>query len=367
MTTKTPCCKQVALLKAVRAMPDDASAAALLEHIPLRSGVTPQAAAKAIRGMKEDGPTPPSDADISEFLNIFADFKVEGEEWFRLLGLAKRNWKWISVTISLIVGTVGGWWYANRPVVPNDHDDTAIVKALGDLGTKQDAGFKSLLDAIKAEPPKPVPPIPTPTPAQPISVEDRIECNIGKPVKLPIKAASPLTYLVLPPERAGEVDADDTFIRVTAQSDGVYWIVATCVSNGKVAQRTIEVKAGKGPLPPPEPKPPVEPPILGDGFRVMVILETGKTLPLKIHSAVYGEELRAYLFAKCAPTSDGARRGFYITDKDQDFSKESKVWQSALSRPRASVPWVIVSAPGKGSFEGPVTEDLFNVVKKYGG
>lgn len=39
---------------------------------------------------------------------------------------------------------------------------------------------------------------------------------------------------------------------------------------------------------------------------------------------------------------------------DDDPSIADEPWKSAMARPRTSLPWIIVSNPGKGGFEGPL-------------
>jgi hypothetical protein len=65
--------------------------------------------------------------------------------------------------------------------------------------------------------------------------------------------------------------------------------------------------------------------------------------------------------------ADGKTREWRIWDKDVDPSQESAVWQAAMKRPRASVPWLLVSN-GKTGYEGPLpgtADDLLALLKKY--
>lgn len=39
---------------------------------------------------------------------------------------------------------------------------------------------------------------------------------------------------------------------------------------------------------------------------------------------------------------------------DDDPTITEEPWKSAMARPRTSLPWIIVSNPGKGGFEGPL-------------
>lgn len=134
-----------------------------------------------------------------------------------------------------------------------------------------------------------------------------------------------------------------------------------------VATVTIVIEGGAPPVPPTPPVPVPGSAILGDGgLRVLMIYETAKTLPIKQSSILTGKEIRDYLIAKTAPMGP-SKRGFYIVDKDVDFSAEVKEWGLALSRPRTSVPWIIISSE-KGNYEGPFPADVaatMELLRKY--
>lgn len=135
-------------------------------------------------------------------------------------------------------------------------------------------------------------------------------------------------------------------------------------------RRVLDVDAGEGPRPPPVPPGPDGEPILGKGgLRVLILYETGKVLPIKQHSIIHGKEVRDYLDAKCVPTVDGGKRGYYIVDQHTDFASESKVWHGGMARPRATVPWLVMSSD-KGNYEGPLPADvstMMDLLRKFGG
>lgn len=122
------------------------------------------------------------------------------------------------------------------------------------------------------------------------------------------------------------------------------------------------------PKPPaPDPKPVDPPPIPAAGLHVLVVFETGKALPPGQQSILYGKAVRDYLQANCVVGPDGKTKQFRIYDQDVDASRDSKLWADAMKRPRASVPWVVVSN-GKTGFEGPLPENpdkFLELVRKY--
>ena len=149
-------------------------------------------------------------------------------------------------------------------------------------------------------------------------------------------------------------------------------------SENQVIRRRIDVNLGPRPppVPPVPPLPPVPPPgpapIPGDGLRVLLVYETaalGK-LPRAQAAILFSKEVREYLQTKCPSGPDGVTKEWRIYDKDIDVSGESTTWQTAMTRPRKSVPWLIVSNPAKGGgFEGalPATvEETLTLLKKYG-
>lgn len=121
------------------------------------------------------------------------------------------------------------------------------------------------------------------------------------------------------------------------------------------------------------PKPPEPPsPIPADGFRVLIVYETGDAgkIPYEQQLIIYDQGVRDYLDSHCVKGADGKTPERRIWDKDvKGIEAESKLWQDAFKRPRASVPWILIST-GKTGFEGPLpadAEDTLTLLKKYGG
>lgn len=131
---------------------------------------------------------------------------------------------------------------------------------------------------------------------------------------------------------------------------------------------TITFSVGQAPAPDPGPTPPSPAPIPVAGFRVLIIHESAKTLPIAQNSIVYGKTVRDYLEAKCVVGTDGKTKEYRIYDKDVDASADSAIWQKAMSRPRTQVPWLIVSN-GTSGYEGPLpasVAETMTLLKRYG-
>lgn len=121
---------------------------------------------------------------------------------------------------------------------------------------------------------------------------------------------------------------------------------------------------------PPDPKPPKpdDPPkptpiLPGPGLKVAVVYESADLakLPTAQRSLITSVPVRNYLNSKKAT--------YRFFDPDEDFSADDAVWKAAAARPRASLPWIIISSETSG-FEGPLPADeksLMELLKKYGG
>jgi hypothetical protein len=114
----------------------------------------------------------------------------------------------------------------------------------------------------------------------------------------------------------------------------------------------VAVSPGPGPTPPgpgPSPTPGIAP-IEGDGLRVLFVAETGERMPQSIEASFYSTEVAAYLNANCAKV--GGQPDFRRVDPDTQFTDPGHRFAKALARPRASLPWLIISN-GTSGYEGP--------------
>jgi hypothetical protein len=153
----------------------------------------------------------------------------------------------------------------------------------------------------------------------------------------------------------------------------------------EIKEFSVLVSIGKapGPTPPGPPDPPEPPgptppptpsvvPIPGAGFRALIVYESSEVgkLPAKQSTILYSKAIRTYLNEKAA-AGPGGWKEWRIYDKDIDTSNESKTWQDAMKRPRASLPWIVLSNGDKKiGYEGPLPNDVpatLELMKKYGG
>lgn len=134
----------------------------------------------------------------------------------------------------------------------------------------------------------------------------------------------------------------------------------------------VQVIAGGVTPTPDDPKPddpPTPAPLPGEGFRVLIVRETKDLsgLPASQVAIFSSTDVRNYLNQKTV--LEGNQRAYRIWDQDTDTSKESQHWQDAMKRPRASVPWLLVSN-GKDGYEGPLPKtvaEMMTLLKKFGG
>lgn len=166
-------------------------------------------------------------------------------------------------------------------------------------------------------------------------------------------------------------DSSGKFAITLFPTPGVYTILVGGAKADEPLLETITIKVeGEAPKPPPGPKPdpdpkpdPVNPPpIPGDGLRVLMVYETAKSNEPG-HLPLFSKTIRDYLDAKCVMA------GYRIFDKDIDASRDNKIWQDAIKRPRTQIPWVVISN-GKSGFEGPLPQtvpETLELLKKFGG
>lgn len=130
------------------------------------------------------------------------------------------------------------------------------------------------------------------------------------------------------------------------------------------------VPPGPGPGPGPTPDPDVKPPIPVAGFRFLIVEESAERskLPAAQREIMGSTVLRLDLTSKCAKGPDGKTPEWRIFDKDAPMAAESKLWQDAMTRPRKSLPWLIISN-GTTGYEGPLPatiDAVLELTKKFG-
>jgi hypothetical protein len=90
-------------------------------------------------------------------------------------------------------------------------------------------------------------------------------------------------------------------------------------------------------------------------------------LPRERLNIYWDPQLIQYLDTHCAKDPNGIS-GWVMADVNDDLSNKEKWWQDAAKRPRTDDNWMIVSNPGKGSWEGPLPANIqatLDIIKKY--
>lgn len=262
--------------------------------------------------------------------------------------------------------------------------------------------FIALAVPLFAADPPPQVYIPTPPPVlPPIPTVQTITCPLGDFVPLyvdktlkarvkfsdptvfckPLKLASGVTHsgiLFSDPKQIPQVFtmATDGYILTGMRSGTTVLTVDANGTDGPVDLYTVSITVGTPTPPPPDPgpgpgpgPPPSPAPIPVAGFRVLMVYESAdlSKMPAAQQVILYSKPVRDYLNAKCIMGPDNKTHDWRIWDRDSDTSNESALWQAAMKRPRASVPWIIIS-DGKKGYEGPLpatVDETLALLKKY--
>lgn len=173
----------------------------------------------------------------------------------------------------------------------------------------------------------------------------------------------------------------DTGNRWSIATAGTHSIKAIIVGPGSPPvwyEETLTLVVDKPTPPAPPPLPPAPPgpqpptpdgtaPIDGDGLRVAIIYESSEQPKLSKgqQETMFAAEPRAYLTANCVKETGTAE--WRLIDQDTPFFDANSKWKKALARPRASIPWLLVSN-GKTGFEGPLPDswaDTKAIIDRY--
>lgn len=177
-------------------------------------------------------------------------------------------------------------------------------------------------------------------------------------------------------------------LRVIGYAPGTAYVTVAAVKGGKLQPLFVVKVTITGPAPPPVPPGPtpvppgptpptpvpVDPPIAGEGLRMLIVRESAdlSNLPSGQVQAMTSADVRGYLQKTCPKGPDGRTPEFRVYDKDQDVAGESATWRAAFARATkkmSKVPWIAVSN-GHDGYEGPLPESadaLLALLKKYGG
>lgn len=182
-------------------------------------------------------------------------------------------------------------------------------------------------------------------------------------VRVPVEKVDEITYLVV---GKGKYLLDATLF----DADRGIWNEEFAFELGGVDPPRPPPDPGPDIDPQPDPEPDVPAPIPVAGFRVLMIYETAdkSRMPRGQQDILNSKELRAYLDSNCVKGSDGYTPEWRLYDQDIQFPTTcDTVWCKAMTRPRSSIPWVIISN-GTTGYEGPwpanVTE-FIALLEKY--
>ena len=220
--------------------------------------------------------------------------------------------------------------------------------------------------------------------AQTIKLPPEVKGDVGTFIRVPAETAEKEVRWYSPDKLAlfpVDLLKDSKTAIVAATVKGRYRLIAW-TAKGDVPSLPAEcvvvigdVPPGPGPVPP-GPDPPIPPdpgpsPIPGAGMKVLIVYETADLpkMPAAQSVALRAKVVWDYLDAKCVAGPDGKTKQWRIWDKDVDTRNESKLWQDAFARKRASVPWIVIGTERAG-YEGPLpenTDKVLELLKKYGG
>jgi len=168
-----------------------------------------------------------------------------------------------------------------------------------------------------------------------------------------------------------QLDANTFYI----DEPGKHWVDVTAIDFAKNIYVRKTAIAVVGPRPPPtpdddDPKPPApdqEPPIDGDGLRVLIVYESSELNQLTAdqRDIFYGQTVRKYLTENCVQQDRYSE--WRILDQDTSFVDAGSRWVKALARPRTSLPWILISN-GKTGYEGPLpatASETIELIKRY--
>lgn len=216
----------------------------------------------------------------------------------------------------------------------------------------------------------------------PLRVEGETVLIVTKlPFRVVCDAPADLYFWRLPPGWKGTdtgkeltvTEAPQGAATVAVQTLRIDWEAKKTVTAG----HTLAVNVGVGPAPPGPPGPnppgpaPGPAPIPLAGFRVLMVYESAdlSKMPAAQQAVLFSKSIRDYMNSKCPVGPDGKTREWRIYDKDVDLTAEAKTWRDAMARPRASVPWIVIST-GTSGYEGPLpanAAEALALLQKYGG
>jgi hypothetical protein len=226
-------------------------------------------------------------------------------------------------------------------------------------------GFLSLVATVLA-----VKPEPKPDPAKPVSPVVVVE-----PVQ---PQADPESWIIK--DASGRRIVDASLEKIAGSLKAGRWVAEGIPKPGEMGlSLTISVDDGVVVVPPTPPTPPTPPepppspsPVADAGLRVLIVHETDAfgDLPAGQREIIGSNapgSVREYLDTHCIKVNGEPERRILDKDQPDGLARESTIWQAVWKRPRASIPWIVVSN-GKEGFEGPLPltpADCLALIKKY--
>lgn len=153
----------------------------------------------------------------------------------------------------------------------------------------------------------------------------------------------------------------------------------TVTTNKQITVIVGEIKPEPGPKPDPEPKPDPDPEpkpdpaiIDAEGLHVLIIYESKekKKLSQEHFNTIFSMNFRDFLKGVCTSDNNaGDGKAYRIWDKDENVQYAEKKWREAFPSSVPSIPWIIVSNKGVGSFSGPMPETMEKtktLISKFG-
>jgi hypothetical protein len=219
--------------------------------------------------------------------------------------------------------------------------------------------------------PKPSPQPPPP----PITLEVQGTPHVGRICTIvATTAGKTVKWQVLSgPDKPDLLQHDPHSVHFVTPTAGDYRLQGMTVIGTEVEYAETHVLVDTGPTPPVPPVPPIPPgpgpPIPGNGLRLLAIYDPatlGKLTPAQL-DVLNSETVRGWLRSHAAVGPDGKTVESRFLPSNEDMTNESKLWQDAFKRPRASLPWLIISN-GKTGYEGPLpatVNDMMTLMQKY--
>lgn len=163
-----------------------------------------------------------------------------------------------------------------------------------------------------------------------------------------------------------EVEPEGQKVLLPLLPTNLYTLIASTADHTIYAQQVVTI----GEKPPPVPSP-----ITEKGFRVLIVEETEERINLtptqrEILLSLADGSVRKFLEEHCVKDSKGNPE-YRILDKDNDLSKDSKVWQDAWKLPHTPLPYIIASngVTGYAAPIGPTQtpSDIIAILQRIAG